>query len=410
MPSEEMLRKYAEVAIAVGLGVEVDDRVVISSPIQLPEFTRMLVECAYDMGAESVDVMWSDDAAGRARFSHGTEQAANVVSGSSRWRLNAFESGASFLRVHAVDPAALAGVDMDRVQSFQRVNGEFLKPHFDAMGALELPWTIIAAPVPAWTRSVYAGDDLEEAQEKLWQAVFRACRIDNEDPVRAWRDHLRDLNDRRDHLTERGYHSLRYEGPGTNLTMEMTDRGKWEGGGVRSTSGRPFAPNLPTEEVFTSPHRLRAEGRIAATKPLSYFGDMIEGFWFEVEKGAVVASGADVGNDVLDRVLGTDEGAVRFGEAAMVPLSGAVAAEELVWNNALYDENDACHIALGQSYPMCYEGATEMSLEERVEAGLNQSSVHVDFVVGSSELSVYGVASDGSEEPIITNGEWGFSV
>ncbi len=405
-----MLSKYADVALRVGLGLEEGDRVLLSSPIQLPEFTRILVESAYEGGATSVDVLWTDDELSRARFSHGSAAAASAVAGQSQFRMRAFEEGASFLRVFAEDPAALAGVDMSRVQEFQRINGKYLKPHFDAMGALRIPWSIIGAPVPAWSETVFPDDDAEEAAEKMWSAIFRACRIDQPDPVEAWRDHLEELNRRRDHLTGRTYSRLRYEGPGTDLTLGMTDKVMWEGGGVKTLDGRPFTPNIPTEEVFTSPHMIKANGRIQASKPLSYFGDVIEGFAFQVEDGKVVQASADKGQDTLERILGTDDGALRFGEAAMVPQSGAVAAEQLVWNNALYDENDACHIALGQSYPMCYEGASDMTTEERVEVGLNQSSVHVDFVVGSSELSVYGIREDGSEEPIILNGAWGFSV
>ena len=168
MPSEELLRKYADVALHVGLGLESGDRVLIASPIQLPEFTRLLVDVAYESGAESVDVLWADDHVGRSRFSHGSEAAAGVVSGASQFRMRAFEEGASFLRVYAEDPAALSGVDMSRVQEFQRINGQYLKPHFDAMGALEIPWSIISAPVPAWNQTVFPGVDGEAAAEKMW--------------------------------------------------------------------------------------------------------------------------------------------------------------------------------------------------------------------------------------------------
>lgn len=410
MPSEEMLTKYAEVAVRIGIGVEKGDRVLIHSPVQLPDFTALLVETAYDAGAVSVDVVWFDDRVSRARFSHGSEAAAGAVSGVTQFLMTGFEAGASSLRVHAVDPFALAGVDMARVQEYQRVNGEFAKPMSNALGALELPWSVISAPVPAWNQSVFPDDDPHEAEEKMWSAIFRACRIDRDDPVASWREHLQDLSARRDFLTKRRFRELRYEGPGTELVVGMTDRVRWEGGGVTTPDGRPFAPNLPTEEVFTSPHRSKTEGRVQATKPLSYFGDLIEEFTLELEEGRVVSAEARRGQEVLDRILGTDDGASYFGEVAMVPQSGAVAAESLVWNNGLYDENDACHIALGQSYPVCYEGAGEMSADERLEAGLNQSNVHVDFVVGSPQVSVYGVNEDGSEEPIISKGEWGFSV
>jgi len=410
LPAQQLLEKYAAVVIGVGLGVEKGDRLIISSSVQLPEFTRILVTTAYDKGAESVDVLWQDDEVRRARFDHGSEAAAGVVSGDSQFRMSGFEAGASYLRVLAEDPAALAGVDMSRVQNHQKVNGQFIKPAMDAMGAHEFPWSVIAAPVPAWNSSVFPDDDLRKAEEKMWSAIFRACRIDIEDPISAWQEHLADLEDRRNYLTERRFHDLRYEGPGTDLVVGMTHGVKWQGGGAKTPTGRPFAPNIPTEEVFTSPHRTKAEGRIQASKPLSYFGDIIDDFALHVSEGRVVEATAEQGQEVLERVLATDEGSTRFGETAMVPQSGAVAAEGLIWNNMLYDENDACHIALGQSYTSCFDGASDMSNAEKLDVGLNQSSVHVDFVVGSRELSVFGVHQDGTEDPIITKGEWGFTV
>ena len=410
LPAQELLEKYADVVIGVGLGVEKGDRVVISSRVQLPEFTRVLVATAYERGAESVDVLWQDDEVLRARFSHGSSSAAGVVSGDSQFLMSAFEAGASWLWVLAEDPAALSGVDMSRVQEHQRVNGQFIKPMKDAMGAMEFPWSVIAAPVPAWNSSVFPDADLAEAEESMWSAIFRACRIDVEDPVSAWREHLAELERRRDALTERRFRKLRYEGPGTDLVVGLTDGVKWQGGGSKTHSGRSFAPNIPTEEVFTSPHRAKANGRIQASKPLSYFGDIIDGFALEVSQGQVVSFTAEQGQEVLERILATDQGSTRFGETAMVPQSGTVAAERLIWNNMLYDENDACHIALGQSFTSCLEGAVDMSSADRLDAGLNQSSIHVDFVVGSSELSVFGVYADGTEEPIITKGEWGFTI
>ncbi len=407
MPTEESLRNYADVALKIGLGFEAGDRLILSAPVQLPEFVRLIVETAYEAGAESVDVIWGDDQVKRARFSHGTEAAASAIAGTSQFLMSGYEAGASFLYVYAEDPAALAGVDAGRIQNFQRVNSEFVRPQAEARGSLQIPWSIIAAPVPAWNETVF---DSEDAEEKMWQAIFRACRVNQDDPVAAWNVHLDDLVRRKKYLNEREFKGLRYEGPGTDLHLGMTDNGTWEGGRVHTPKGRPFVPNIPTEEVFTSPHRMKAEGTVKATKPLTYFGDLIDDFSFEMSEGKVVKAVAGRGQNVLDKILETDEGSVRFGEAAMVPQSGAVAAEGLVWNNVLYDENDACHIALGQSYPMCYEGADQLDQEQKLEAGLNRSNVHVDFVLGSPEVSVFGVSEDGSEEPIISNGEWGFTV
>ena len=410
MPKREHVRTYAEVAIHVGLGLEPGDRVLIEIPMELRTLAHDLVEVAYEGGAEDVDVQWLDTAVARSRFTHGGDSASRTVSHRSRSLASAFEGGASYLRVLAEDPAAMADIDPDRISGFTKANNEVVFAARAGQMAGEDPWTVIGAPVPAWSASVFPEDELADATERMWEAIFRTCRINQPDPVEAWRTHLADLAARRRHLTDRHYTALRYRGPGTDLEVGLTDRVVWQGGPVTTSVGRVFCPNIPTEEVFTSPHRTEANGRVAATKPLSYFGSLITDFWFALADGAVVESGAGTGGDVLDRILATDAGSARFGETAMVPQSGAVAAEGLVWNNMLYDENDACHIALGASYPTCYEGGADLSTEEQLEVGLNQSAVHVDFVVGSPQVSVFGVPPDGSEEPIILDGEWGFSV
>lgn len=273
---------------------------------------------------------------------------------------------------------------------------------------MRVPWSFVAAPIPAWTQSVYPGSEIDEATEALWAAILRACRINEADPVHAYQTHLATLESRRDYLTSRAYKSLRYGGPGTDLRLKLPEGALWMGGGAITPEGRRFGPNIPTEEVFCTPHRLHAEGRIQATKPLSLFGTLVEGFAFEVEGGSVTSATAKKGQEALDQLLQTDPGAVRFGEAAMVPQSGAVAAEGLIWNNMLFDENDACHIALGQGYASCLQGSEAMSSDELVEAGINESTLHVDFVVGSSDLDILGVTEDGREELIISRGEWGF--
>ncbi len=410
MPSREMMRKYAEVAIHVGLGLEPGDRVLIEIPTALPDLAHDLVDVAYEGGAENVEVLWVDAAVDRARFTHGRAAATETISERSRFKALAFEDGVSYLRVSAEDPASMAGIDAALVGGFTKHNNQFVSPSRAGQMALEIPWAVIGAPVPGWTMAVFPDTDLDEATERMWDAIFRACRVHRPDPANAWHLHLDDLIARRDHLTTRRYVALRYRGPGTELEIGLPDGARWDGGAATTSHGRRFAPNIPTEEVFTSPHRDKANGRVEATKPLSYFGSLITGFWLELRDGAVVDWGAEGGGDVLGQILSTDAGSARFGEAAMVPQSGAVAAEGLVWNNTLYDENDACHIALGASYPTCLEGGPALSVDERLAAGLNQSSVHVDFVVGSPDVSVHGVSPDGSEEPIILGGEWAFST
>ena len=409
MPSAEQLRTYAEVAIRVGLGLEPHDRVLIEIPTALPDLAHELVDVAYQGGAEDVEVLWLDTEVERSRFTNGGMAAAETVSARSRLLERAFEDGVSYLRVLAQDPAAMAGIDPDLIGRFTKANNEVVFAARERQFASEEPWTVIAAPVAEWTASVFPDVDLDEATEWLWSAIFRSCRVDQPDPVAAWTTHLDDLVARREFLTDRRYVGLRYRGPGTDLEVGLPDAAVWQGGGEMTSAGRRFCPNIPTEEVYTSPHFSKAGGRIAATKPLSYFGSLITGFWFELSEGEVVDSGAEFGGEVLTRILATDEGSRRFGETAMVPQSGAVAAEDLTWNNMLYDENDACHIALGQSYPTCLEGGTALSTDQLRATGLNQSAVHVDFVVGSPKVNVYGVTQDGTEEPIITGGEWGFT-
>ena len=405
MPSSDLLSKYAEVAVRVGVGLEPGQRLLIRSSVEVVEFTRHLVDAAYRAGASNVAVMWSDDHISRSRFEHGPPEAADAVTTASRAAMAAFEAGDQFLYVSANDPDALAGIDPGLVAGFQRTNQAAVEPLTRARVNLQRQWSVVAAPNPAWATSVFPDAEEAEAVEQLWSAIFRACRVDTDDPVAAWQTHVSDLNARSDHLTTREYVSLRYEGPGTDLTLGLPERTVWLGG----SAGSSFVPNIPTEEVFCGPHRLKGEGVVKATKPLSLFGNLVEGFSFRVEEGRIVEATASKGQEVLDQLLATDDGSVRFGECAMVPMSSAVAAERLVWNNTLYDENDGCHIAVGRAYPINIEGGPEMTIEELTEAGLNTSTTHVDFVVGSSELNVFGVRRDGSEEPIISNGEWGFT-
>lgn len=403
-----MLAKYAEVAIKVGVGLEQGDRLLIKSSVEAVPLTRVLVEQAYAAGAVNVDVLWNDDSVSVARFSHGGGEAARVVSSVAAANLAAFDMGDHFLTVIAGDPNAMAGQDVTKIGEFQRTNARYLERMAAAFGRYERQWSIIAAPTPAWARSVFPDADQPQAVEKLWEAIFRACRVDSADPVVAWREHLAGLISRRDHLTARNYRELRYDGPGTDLRLGLPAETTWQGGNVVSLEGRLFGPNIPTEEVFASPHLAMAEGVVTATKPLSLFGIIVEGLRLELSGGEIVASEASAGQEVVDQLLATDEGSRRLGEAAMVPMSSAVAAEGLVWNNTLFDENDGCHIAIGRAYPATVEGGSDLDRDAQTKVGLNYSNVHVDFVVGSREMDVFGVGEDGAEEPIILGGEWGF--
>ncbi len=401
-----MLANYADVAIQIGIGLEAGDRLLIRSSVDAIDFTRMLVDQAYAAGAVNVDVMWDDDAVARSRFESGPPAAAEVVSSATHMKLAAFAQGDKQLYVSANDPDAFAGIDPERLAAFQRINSAELEPISVAQGTLRRAWCVVAAPTEAWAQRVFPEAVGRDAVEQLWSAIFRACRADQDNPVESWRRHLADLGARSAYLTGRSYTGLRYEAPGTDLVFGLPAGTRWMGG----SAGGSFVPNIPTEEVFAAPHRLVGNGRVAATKPLSLFGNLVDDFSFEVVDGRIVKAEAGQGQEVLDQLLATDEGSMRFGEVAMVPMSSAVAAEGLIWSNMLYDENDGCHIAIGRAYAVSVEGGTDMTPEELEEVGLNNSTTHVDFVVGSPELRVYGITEGGDEEPIITAGEWGFEV
>ena len=410
MPNKDDLKKYADVAVKVGLGLTTGDRLVILSNTEVLEFTRTLVSSAYEAGAVNVDVIWADDVITRARFESGPEGSAEAITGFGHLLNASVDGGDYLLQVKADNPDLMADLDPKQVAAFQRVNAEFIEPFRRATSSQKKNWAIIAAPSPVWAKAVFPDKSDEAAVDALWEAILRTCRIDQDDPVDAWQDHIRHLAARSAYLNEKSYDRLHYSGPGTDLTVGLPDGHVWVGGQTTSAAGVGFVPNLPTEEVFTSPHRMRAEGIVSSTKPLSLFGSLVEGFSFEMAEGQVVSLSASRGQEILESALDIDEGAVRFGEVALVPQSSAVAVEGLIWQNMLFDENDACHIALGKGFPVAIDGGPDMELEALVDAGINDSAIHVDFVVGSGELDIFGIGGDGSEEAILNKGEWAFEV
>ena len=410
MPSKDLLEKYATVAVNVGLGLGPGDRLIIYAPMATLEFTRLLVREAYRSGASNVDVLWEDDQLTLSRFADGTVEAAESITGYSQLIKAAAHTGDFSLKVLAEDPYLLSGQNPELVSTFERVNRDYIR-EFDVLRrSFHTQWGVVAASVPQWARSVFPDLDPEVAVESLWDAIFRTCRIDEENPVEAWKAHCDELQARADFLNLHSFESIRYSGPGTDLTLGLPERHIWHGGATISQSGRSFVPNIPTEEVFTAPHRNRGDGVITCTKPLVVGGNLVDGLVVTVENGRVVDATASQGQEILDKTLASDDGSLHFGEVALVPQSGSVAREKLVWNNMLFDENDGCHIAFGQSYGIGLEGGSIMSEDELTAAGMNQSSIHVDFVVGSSELDIFGLPDVGPPELIMSAGEWAFEV
>jgi aminopeptidase len=286
----------------------------------------------------------------------------------------------------------------------------YLKPFSKRISGKEINWSIIAAPVPAWARKVFPDQGEDEAVASLWEAIFRICRADRPDPVAAWNEHLDTLKRRRAYLNGKRYARLHYRAPGTDLTLGMPEGQVWLGGTSHTPGDVAFVANMPTEEVFSAPHRLEAEGTVAATKPLSYAGSLIDGFRLRFEGGKVVEASAEKSEQVLKHLLNTDEGATRLGEVALVPHSSPISASGLLFYNTLYDENASCHLALGRAYTICIEGGEKLSEEDFQAAGGNDSLTHVDFMIGSDAMDIDGITVAGDAEPIMRAGEWAFEA
>ncbi len=400
-------RAYAELLVRVGVNLQPGQKLLIRAGIEAAPLVRLVVDEAYRLGSPYVEVFWNDDAIMRSRFMHGPEGSFDLIAQYRADGMNALAAeGAASLAILADDPDALAGTPPERFAAFQRAWRPAVRPYSDLAMADRIAWCVAAAAAPAWARKVFPGRPDEEAMAALWDAIFAATRVTEPDPVAAWRDHNAGLAERKARLNARRYASLRFRGPGTDLRVGLADDHLWDGGGSTLPNGVGFVANMPTEEVFTAPHRDRVDGVVRASMPLAYNGILIDDFSLEFEGGRVVRATAGKGQAALDDILGTDDGARRLGEVALVPASSPIARTGLLFLETLFDENAACHIALGRGYVNCVGGAQTMSAEERLAKGLNDSLTHVDFMIGSDRVDVDGELPDGTTEPVMREGEW----
>jgi aminopeptidase len=372
---------------------------------------RACVRRAYELGARFVDLIWRDEESARLRFEYAPRDSFGEV---QKWyyqaRVDHAAAGEAFLSIAGSDPNLLAGQDPGAIAAFQRASQEAMRPVFDYIMRNAVQWSIAAAATPAWAAAVFNDALPDEQAPRLWEAILNIARADRPDPVDSWRKHLGDLAARRDYLNGKRYHALRLSAPGVDLTVGLADGHLWLGGAVQSTGGIAFTPNMPTEEVFTLPHRARVDGRVASSKPLNYGGTLIRNFHLEFAGGQVVGADAEEGGDLLKSLLDTDEGARQLGEVALVPHSSPVSQWGRLFYNTLFDENAATHMALGRGYRTTMAGSEAMSAEAFAAAGGNDSLVHVDFMVGTAQMDVDGLDAQGNAEPVMRGGEWAFEA
>ena len=403
-----VLREYAKLIVASGVNVQKGQEVVIYADLDQPEFVQMVVEEAYKRKAKKVTVEWNFQCLEKI---HVRYQSVKTLGTVTEWQKAKQEHMCQVLpcRIHIIseDPDGLKGMNMDKVTKARQMSYPILKPYRDRRENRE-QWCIAAVPGKAWAKKVFPGERTSVAMEKLWQVILSCSRV-NDDPVKAWEMHNKDLHDRCAHLNSLKIRSLHYTADnGTDLTVGMIPLGMWRGGGDTSLQGIFFNPNIPTEECFISPMKGQAEGIVYSTKPLSYRGQLIDEFWIRFENGKAVESGARQGAELLATMLSMDEGAAYLGECALVPQRSPINESGILFYNTLFDENAACHLAMGMGFADTIDNFQDKTLDECRELGINDSMIHEDFMIGCDSMNIDGVCEDGSTVAIFRNGNWAF--
>lgn len=404
---EENLSLYAKLAIQEGVALAPGQELIISAEIDQAPFVRLLTEEAYKAGAKNVEILWKDAEVAKIRFREGSDEA---ISYAPNWLFDgiarAHKENAARLAVASTDPQLLGGIPTDKVAKSSAAQGKASKPVSELISAMTINWCIVGAASPDWAKRVFPNDSPEDAVSKLWEKIFLTSRILEEDPIKAWTTHCESLEARVVQMNEHRFDALHFTGPDTDLVVGLVENHLWAGGRGVAKNGITCSPNVPTEELFTMPHRSRVDGVVSSTKPLSLRGQIVDKIKVEFKDGAVISATAEVGNEALQGLLATDEGAKRLGEVALVPNSSKVSETGTLFLNTLYDENAACHIALGASYGENLKGIDNMSAEERLAHGANDSFIHVDWMIGSADINVDGIKADGSKVPVMRSGEW----
>ena len=416
---ESKLAQYADLIVHIGLGLRKGQNLAIGGknlsrgvPLSTAPLVRKVAESAYKAGARYVTVLWDDDQQHIIRLQHGDPATFDVY---PTWRTDAIiehaKNGDAIFTIFAENPDLFAGQNLEHVSQLQHTMERNLLPGTDLLMKNAYNWTLVSVPTAGWAKKVFPDLAEGEAMKALWEVLFKLCRLDQDDPVAAWKQHITDLKQRSDYLNAKAYDALKYTGPGTDLMLGLPAGHIWKSArSTANTTGIDFVPNLPTEEVFSMPDKNRAEGQVRAAMPLNYGGALVEDFSLTFKDGMVVDYQAGKGQETLKGILEADEGARRLGEVALVPHSSPISQSGLLFYNTLYDENAASHIALGRAYQLSMQGGEQMSREEFAAAGGNYSLVHIDFMIGSGKLDIDGLNKDGQSEAIMRKGEWAFDV
>jgi aminopeptidase len=409
---QHQLETYGELAVKVALNLQPGQRLIILGPLAIgvsfeaAPLVRQVAASAYRAGAPLVEVLWGDEPLLLTRFAEGPRSLGEFSAWIPKALTEHVEAGHAVLSIYANDPDLLRDEPPERVGALQGATSRAMHPFRELISRNQTNWAVVAAAGGGWAAKVFPDRRPADQVAALWDDIGRLCRLDRPDPVAAWQTHIDGLAARADYLNRRHYSALRYSGPGTELTIGLPSAHVWVSGHTTSRAGIRFTANLPTEEVFTMPHKDRVDGTVRASKPLSYGGTLIDDFSLRFQGGRVVEATAARGETVLRQLLESDPGAARLGEIALVPHSSPVSQSGRLFYNTLFDENAATHVALGAAYKFTLLGAETMDDDAFAQAGGNRSVVHVDFMIGSGELDIDGVLDDGGAEPVMRRGEW----
>lgn len=408
--NQMQLEKYARLLVRTGLNVQNEQTVVVSCPVECAYFARAIATEAYAAGAHEVVMNWRDDLISRITLLNAPDTLFDEFPEYRKaFYIELAEKGACFLSISASDPEVFKGVDPDRMMRLNKVTSTAIAPYRARMMSNKNAWCVASIPTDSWALKVFPDATQEEAVEKLWDAIFKSVRVDQADPVAAWDEHKANIQRRMKLLNDYNFKALRYTNSlGTDFTVKLVDKHIWLGGSEYTPENVEFIANMPTEEVFTAPAKKGHFGKVVSSLPLNYNGNLIKNFSVTFEDGMITDFSAEEGQDVLKGLLDTDEGARHIGEVALVPYDSPISNLKTLFYNTLYDENASCHFAFGKAYPVNVEGGKDMNAEELVAAGLNDSLTHVDFMIGTADLSIVGITQDDKEVPVFVNGNYAF--
>ena len=408
--NKSFLIKYASLAVSIGVNIQKDNILVISSPIETAEFARLITEEAYKSGAKDVIVHYGDQKLTKIKLENSSLE---TISNIPEWQAESYNyyarQEACFISISASDPDGLKGVPVEKIGASQKARTSALKEYFDNSMSNKCRWCVLSVPTLSWAKKVFPKVSDDEAIESLWDVIFKTVRVDTENPVNAWKKHNAYLEEKIKFMNNNNFKSVHLKSAnGTDLNIELPEGHIWAGGSEGDVNGIPFNANIPTEEVFTLPKKTGVNGIVYSSKPLSYGGNLIDNFSITFKDGKAIDFTAETGYDVLKQMLESDEGAKYLGEVAFVPYNSPISNSKLIFFNTLFDENAACHLAFGRAYESCVKDADKYSEEELEKIGVNNSIIHVDFMIGTSDLEVTGINENGETIQIFSNGNWAF--